>query len=387
VDTGGVGIVDADHLSEHVEDQIEFAIQSAALILFLVDARDGVTPLDRRVAERLRKQDRPVLLVANKVDEVGTPTEIHQMHALGFGEPLAVSATHHVGKRELLARISEIVGKAADAAPPKPIMKLAIVGKRNAGKSTFINALAGEERVIVSETPGTTRDSVDVTVDIAGRTLMLIDTAGVRKRKSFSGDIEYYSHHRAMRSIRRADVVALMIDASTPISMVDKELAGEIMEQFKPVVLVVNKWDLAREKSDGEAYRDYLDKCLPEFAFAPVCLTTASAGENVEATVEIAEQLFEQARTRIPTSELNSAIQDAVGIRAPSTKKGTKFPKILYASQISTEPPTIVCFVNSVESFDHRYQRYMLNRLRERLSIKEVPIRLIFRPRHKPMEE
>jgi len=382
VDTGGMGIEDVDDLTEHVKSQISYALREAAVILFVVDAREGVTSLDRNVAAELRRQNKPVILVANKIDTVRGLFETGELHSLGFGEPKEVSAHHGIGRKDLLDAIARSLGERAGDSLPEPIMKLAVVGKRNAGKSTFINSLAGQPRVIVYEIPGTTRDSVDVQVELDGRTFVLIDTAGARKRKQLAGDIEFYSYHRAMRSIRRADVVALMIDASVPVSRVDKKLAREIAEQFKPVVLVVNKWDLAREAASGEDYAEYLGKALPELSYAPISLTTATEGENVRETVDLAEQLFQQAGTRVTTGRLNAVVREILDARGPSHKAGTKPPKILYVSQIATAPPTIVCFVNDLRSFDAGYQRYLLNRLRERLPFSEVPIRLIFRQRH-----
>ena len=381
VDTGGMGIEDVDQLTDHVESQISYAVSAATLVLLVVDARDGVMPLDRVAAERLRHQDKPVILVANKIDQANLASEIGEMHRLGFGEPMAISATHRNGIAELTDAIAERLEHLPPCEPEKTVMKLAVVGKRNAGKSTFINALAGQDRVIVSKTPGTTRDSVDVTIELGGRAFTLIDTAGVRKRKSFSGDIEFYSYHRAMRSIRRADVVAMLIDASVPVSQVDKALAAEIAEQFKPVILVVNKWDLAKGAAEGEDYAEYLAKTFPQLRYAPISLTTASKGTNVRQTIVLAEQLFDQACTRIGTGELNSIFEDIVSLRGPSHKAGTKPPKILYVSQISTGPPTIVCFVNDVRSFDLTYQRFIVNQLRERTPLAEVPIRLILRRR------
>jgi GTP-binding protein len=280
-----------------------------------------------------------------------------------------------------------VLGELPAEAPSQPVMKLAIVGKRNSGKSTFINSLAGEQRVIVSEVPGTTRDSVDVRVELGGRTFMLIDTAGVRKRKKLASDIEFYSLHRAMRSIRRADVVALLIDASVPVSQVDKDLAGQIAEQYKPVVLVVNKWDLAAGRAAGEDYQEYFDKVFPELSFAPISLTSAITGQNVRQTIRLAEQLFKQAQTRVPTHALNEAIQEALQTRAPGHKGGAKSPKLYYASQVDTCPPTIVCFVNDVRAFDQTYQRFLVAQLRQRLPFAEVPLRLFFRPRQRPGEQ
>jgi len=378
VDTGGVGIVDIDDLSERVESQIARAVAEAAVILFIVDAREGVTPLDRRVAERLRRQDSPVILVANKVDQADLASEIGDLHRLGFGEPLAVSAKHGSGLTELRERVAKVIGSAAGPAPDE-VMKLAIVGKRNAGKSTLINHLAGEQRVIVSQTPGTTRDSIDVTIERQGRQFIVIDTAGLRKRRKVDGGIDYYSHHRSLRSVRRADVVAMIIDASVKVSQVDKELAGEIAEAEKPVVIVVNKWDLARQTTSTEDYAEYFAKTFPYLSFAPICFTTATNGENVWETVGVAEQLYVQSRTRVGTAELNEAIQDILAQRGPSHKAGTRPPKIRYVSQIATAPPTILLFVNDPRSFDTSFRRFVVNQLRQRLPYREVPIRLLLR--------
>ena len=382
VDTGGMGMDDSDGLTEQVEAQIAYAVEAAALILFVVDVREGVMPPDRAVADRLRKYDRHVILVANKVDHASLTAEIGELHALGFGEPVAVSAKHSIGLAELLEAIDRRLGDdVSGQAPARAVMKLAIVGKRNAGKSTFINALAGQERVIVSEKPGTTRDSVDVTVELDGRTFTLIDTAGVRKRRRVSGDIDFYGQHRALRSIRRADVVALMIDASVPVSQVDRSLAGHIAEHFKPVVLVVNKWDLARGAAAGEDYAEYFAKMFPELSFAPLSLTAATEGANVRETIGLAEQLFDQAQVRVGTGELNAVVEKILKLRGPSHPRGTRPPKILYVTQIAVGPPTIVCFVNDVRSFEGSYRRFLLNQFRARLPFSEVLIRLVFRQR------
>lgn len=386
VDTGGMGIEDTDRLGEHVEAQIDYALAEADLVVFLVDAREGITALDRHVAQRLRRRGRPVLLVANKVDHPDAVSEIGELPALGFGDPIAISAIHSQGITELIDRVRGALEDLPAGETPEPAMKLAIVGKRNAGKSTLLNSLAGRERVIVSETPGTTRDSVDVTVELDGRRFVLIDTAGIRKRRSLAGDIEFYSQHRAMRSIRRADVVAMLIDASVPVSQVDKSLAGEIAEHYKPAVFVVNKWDLAGEASP-DAYGDYLARSFPELDFAPVSLTVATTGENVPETLRLSEQLFEQARTRVPTGRLNEVIEEITAQRGPSHRRGTRPPKILYASQVGTEPPTIVCFVNDVRSFDESYRRFLVNQLRERVPFAEVPIRLFIRQRRGGREQ
>jgi GTP-binding protein len=260
-------------------------------------------------------------------------------------------------------------------------MKLAIVGKRNAGKSSFINALAGEERVIVSEIPGTTRDSVDVNIELDGRTFTVIDTAGFRKRKSLSGDIEFYSLHRAMRSIRRADVVAMLIDASVKVSQVDKDLAGQIAAEFKPVVLVVNKWDLAKGRASSDDYGAYLLKTLPGLDYAPVAFTTAKTARNVQSVLHLAGALFKQARTRVSTGELNQLLKAATEQNAPRPKHGAGQVKLLYATQVAVCPPTVVMFVNDPARITPPYERFLMNRMREALPFAEVPIRLIYRGR------
>ncbi len=387
VDTGGVGIVDSDDLSEHVESQIVTAVAEASLILFIVDAREGVTPLDRHVAERLRQQDMPVLLVANKMDMDETRSELGDLHRLGFGEPMLTSAKHSKGLTDLRDKVAEIIGAQAGEAPDDGVMKLAIVGKRNAGKSTLINHLAGEQRVIVSEVPGTTRDSVDVTVERDGQKLLVIDTAGLRKKRRVDGTIDFYSHHRALRSVRRSDVVALMIDASLKVSQVDKELAGAIAEAEKPVVIVVNKWDLARDVTTTEDYADYFAKTFPYMAYAPICFASATEGLNVWQTVKVAEQLFEQSRTRVGTAKLNDVVEEILAQRGPSHKAGTRPPKIRYVSQIAVAPPTIVLFVNDTRSFDTSYRRFLVNQFRARLPYSEVPIRLLMRRGSKDRHE
>jgi len=381
VDTGGMGIEDVDELTEHVEDQIAYGMKAAVLIIFVVDARQGIVPLDSHVARMLRKLDKPVILVANKVDEAKITGEAGELSKLGFGEPMLISAVHNQGIADLVDTLADRLADVVAEAPAESVMKLALVGKRNAGKSTFINTLVGEERVIVSETPGTTRDSVDVACVLDGRPFTLIDTAGIRKKRKIKGDIEFYSNHRALRSIRRADVVAMLIDATLPISSVDKQLVGMIVEQHKPVLLVVNKWDLAREKVEGEDYEEYFGKMFPELRYAPISMTSATEGTNIHATIELAEQLYDQASTRVTTGELNAHFADIIALRGPSHKAGTRPPKILYVAQIAVCPPTIVCFVNDVRSFDRTYQRFLVNQLRKRLPYSEVPIRLLLRKR------
>jgi len=381
VDTGGVGVVDRDDLGDHVERQIRYAIDQASLILFVVDAREGLSPLDRKTAELLRPMTDRVRLLANKVDEPHMDAPIGEFARLGFGDPIAVSALTGTGRWAVREAIKERLSGASGEPPPEPVMKIALIGKRNAGKSSFINALAGQERVIVSEVPGTTRDSIDVRFEKDGRTLVAIDTAGVRKLNRMEDDIEYYAYTRTTDSIERADVVLFLIDSTTPVGQVDKRLAKLVSLAHKPCILVVNKWDLARGRAASAEYGDYLLKTLPELDYAPVSFTSANVGKNVEATIDLAAALMKQADTRVGTGRLNQALRDVLGANSPSMKRGRRAPKFFYATQVSSAPPTIVIFVNSPALVKREYQRFLLNRLREALPFGEVPIRLVFRAR------
>jgi len=383
VDTGGIGVVDADHLEQHVEEQIRFAIDRADVILFVVDVTAGITPLDQTVAELLRHVDRPVVVVANKVDDVKHEPEAAQFLQLGHGEPACVSALHGRGRVELLERIAPLLGPAAADEPAQPVMKLAIVGKRNAGKSTLVNALAGEPRMIVSEIPGTTRDAVDVRFERDGQPLIAIDTAGVRKKSSMT-DIDFYSYTRALRSIRRADVVLLLIDALVPVAEVDLKLAAAILEECKPVVIAINKWDLALDLTTAEEFGRYLSRVLPALSYAPVVFITALTGRNVDAAVNVARSLHQQAHVRLTTGRLNSVLEQILNLRGPSPKHGTKPVKIYYATQVAVAPPTVVFFCNDPALVRADYRRFMTNRLRELTPLKEVPLRLWFRASGEP---
>jgi len=382
IDTGGYGIVDSDRLSDHIEGQILQAIASADLVLFVVDIREGITPLDTRIAELLRKHKLDVLGVANKADSGKMFPAAGEFVRLGFGEFLCVSAQNNLNKAVLLDRLFERLGPLLEpGAPPEPVMKIAIVGKRNAGKSSIVNAIAGSERVIVSEVPGTTRDAVDVRIEKDGKTLVVIDTAGVRKKGKMANDIEFYSSVRATKSIKRADVVWFLIDATEPVSQPDKVLARLIAEEYRTCIIVVNKWDLAKDVAATGDYEEYLTKLLPGLKYAPISFTTATTGKNVQSTLDLSAELFKQATVQIGTGRLNKAFEIIRGERSGSRRSSGKSPRIYYVTQVAVNPVTFMMFVNDPGLFDEAHRRFIAGRLRDLLPIPEVPIRLLARPK------
>lgn len=379
-DTGGMGIEDRDQLTDDVERQIRHALDVAAVVLFLVDVRSGPTPLDVHAAEQLRGLGKPTILVANKCDFADLEHQVGEFHALGFGEPLCVSAQQNRHKAELLSRIKEALPAEAEgeAALVEPALKIAIVGKRNTGKSTFINCLAEGERTIVSEVAGTTRDSVDVRFERDGRTLVAIDTAGVRYKGKIQDDIEFYSLARAERSIRRADCVLHFLDAMEPVSVVDKQLAGYVLDEMRPAIFVINKWDLAKDRVFTGEYHEYLKTVFPSLDFVPLAFITAKDGRNVNRVVELASSLHKQASIRVGTGELNRILEHATTMSPPPMRMN-RSPKIYFATQVAANPPTIVLFTNGPELFDNTYRRYLLKTFRDHLPFKEVPIKLYLR--------
>jgi len=413
VDTGGFGFVDADQLTDHIRHQIDLAVARADLVLFIVDCQQGLTSADQQIAAMLRECGAKILLVANKDDKEKLDPMLGDFGRLGLGTPVGVSALSGRQIDELLEAIARNVNlKNAPKELAEPVMHLAVVGKRNAGKSTLVNAIAkiydehqgqsaregGGDRVIVSEVPGTTRDSVDVRFEKEGQTLVVIDTAGVRKkRRVVNDDVSFYSFHRAQRSVRRADVVLMLIDGTEPLSEPDRQLAAYIAEQFKPLVLVVNKWDKTRElalqrrqEQDPDApaddatlmneFKEYLAKSLPHVSWAPVAFITARDGRNVPSTLELAMHLYKQANLRLGTGRLNAAIEQVLASKEPPTKSGRR-AKVFYATQVDVAPPSIVLFVNQPRYFDASYQRFILNRFRELLPWGQVPIKLVVRAR------
>jgi GTP-binding protein len=378
IDTGGYGIVDVQQLSEHIEQQILTAIDTANIVLFTVDVREGIVPLDEKIAQLLRRGKLDVVGVANKADTASMFPSAGEFSRLGFGEFICVSATNNLNKQVLLDRIFGKLAGLESGRPAAPVMKIAIVGKQNVGKSSLVNAIVGSERVIVSETPGTTRDAIDVRFEKDGKTIVVIDTAGIRKKSRMADSIEFYSFVRATKSIARADVVLFLIDATADVSDVDKKIARFISDEYKSCIIVINKWDLAKETTVTGSYEDYLTKLLPGLKYAPIAFTTATDAKNVQSVLDLAAEIFGQTMTWITTGRLNKAFE-AIKAESMSAGKGGGRPKIYYATQVAVNPVTILMFVNKPDLFDENHRRFIIGKLRELLPISEVPIRLLVR--------
>ena len=383
IDTGGIGVEDADNLTKEVEDQILQAMDHADLILFVVDTRSGITALDNEVAKRLRYVDKPILCVANKADDPRLDSQADDFYRLGRGKLVRVSAQENRNKNLLLNLIGERLPEISVDPTEKPVepeMKIAITGRRNVGKSTFVNTLSKAERMIVSEVPGTTRDSVDVRFELDGKIFIAIDTPGLRKGKSVRTDIDFYSMVRAQKSIRRADVILMFFDAGQRISKVDKQLCNFINENYKACMFAVNKWDTMAEHMPTERWVTYLRDTFQTMWHVPIAFITGQSGKNVKALLNHAQMLFKQSSERIGTGALNRIIRKAIDHHPPPLFKH-KQPKIFYATQIGTQPPTIILKCNNPKAFAPQYRRYLLSVLRDQLSFGEVPIKLYLNKR------
>jgi len=379
IDTGGIGIVDSDALSDQIEEQIDFALHTADVFVFMVDVREGLMPLDIEVADRLRRMKKPLVLAANKADTSELENQVAEFFGLGLGTPIPMSAKDRYNTSTVMDAVLDLLPEAGEEEEEDLGLKMAIVGKPNAGKSTLLNTLARAERVIVSEIPGTTRDSVDVRLEWDGQSLIAIDTAGIKKRSQVQGSVAFYGQMRAERSIRRCNLVLFLIDASTEISQVDRKIASMVRAAKKPCVLVINKWDIGEMRGlVTDEYLPYIAETMPGLQFAPLVFMSALTGKKVMATMRLARQLFDQAGTRVSTGQLNRVIEQAWKTKKPKVKRN-RLPKIYYATQVAVHPPTIVLFVNDPALFSPSYARFLGNQLRKHLEYSEVPIQILFR--------
>lgn len=379
VDTGGLEVRPHSTIAQGVREQVEVAIAEADVIIFLVDVGDGVTPPDMDIADMLRGPVKPVLLVANKADNAKLEAEAVDFFQLGLGEPLAISAYHGRGTAELLDMIiSRLPPPSLIEGGPEAI-KVAIVGRPNVGKSTLLNAILGEERAIIDESPGTTRDAVDTPLDFAGQNVLLIDTGGIRRRGRLGGGVERYSVLRALRAIERADLVLLVLDATELITAQDMHIAGYIQQGAKGIVLVVNKWDLAEVGTPVET-TSYIRSRLKFMPYAPVLYVSAKLKQGIDKVMPQVCRVYQERLKRLPTAAVNSVVQQAVAAHN-LPRLGGKQLKVRYATQAEVNPPTFIFFVNDAKLIHFSYRRYLENKLRQTFGFVGTPLRLTFKSR------
>jgi len=383
VDTGGIEFEKLNIMfSDDVKSQAEMAVDEADVVLFMVDAKEGLHPSDRDITKILRKTKKPIILVANKVDATSylnlEKTNYFDFYELALGKPVPISASEGINIGDLLDKIVERIPEKVDDAVVDAV-KISVIGKPNVGKSTFVNAVLGEERVIVSDMPGTTRDAVDVLVRYKDKNYLFIDTAGMRKRKKITDATERYSVIRSLRAIDRSEISLLMIDATEEVTEQDKKIAGYAEEKGKAIILVVNKWDLV-EKDDKTTLRftEMIREELNFIQYAPVMFISALTKKRLHKVLDLIDFVTEQYYMRISTSSLNKAIIDAVRQNPPPSYKGRQL-KILYATQSATAPPVFALFVNDTKLVHFSYKRYLENCLRSAYGFEGVPIRFRFK--------
>jgi len=379
VDTGGLVLNPEDEITEAVRAQAQLAIDEADVIVFLTDVMDGLLGPDAEIADLLRRTQKPVILAVNKVDNLKRELNLHEFYALGLGEPLPISALRGMNTGELLDRIQESLPVLSPEEERPDLLHIAIVGRTNVGKSSLLNRLLGQERVIVSGVPGTTRDAIDTTIRYYGEEIVLIDTAGIRRRGRIEPGVEKYSVLRALRAISRADVVLLVIDATEGVTAQDAHIAGYILDEAKSVIVLVNKWDLIeKDTHTTPMYEEYVRRELKFMPYVPVLFISALTGLRVGRILPLAQRIQKERLTRLSTSQINEVIRQAVARRSPPTKRGRKL-RIYYGTQVGVDPPTFVFFVNDEELVHFGYRRYLENQLRERYKFEGTPLRLIFR--------
>ena len=383
VDTGGIEPESKDVILSQMRLQAQLAIESADVIIFVTDVRSGLVATDQAVASMLQKSGRPVVLCVNQCDSLGDPpAEFYEFYNLGLGDPIAVSSVHGHGTGDLLDAVFAYMPKEQEEEAESETIRIAIIGKPNVGKSSLVNRIAGENRCIVSDIAGTTRDAIDTPVENEFGSFVLIDTAGLRRRSKVEDVIEKYSNMRAEMAIERADVCAILIDATVGFTEQDSKVAGLAHEAGKGCVIVVNKWDAVQEKTGStmDEYRRQLEQDFSFMPYAPMVFISAKTGQRVDELFRVIKLVANSNSMRIATGTLNDVLAQATARVQPPTDKGRRL-KIYYMTQASTRPPTFVCFVNSAELFHFSYQRYLENRIRETFGLKGTPVRFIIRER------
>jgi GTP-binding protein len=395
VDTAGL-LAGEDDLTEgtpqleiarHVRQQAQIAIEEADAIIFLVDAVEGLTTADAEVADVLRSTYKPVILAANKADNQARAQNAVEFYALNLGEPIPMSAYHGIGTGDVLDRVAEVL-PAVEEEDDDAVVKVAIVGRPNVGKSSLLNRLLGQERSVVSSVPGTTRDAIDTPIDVNGAPVLLIDTAGIRRRGKIERGLEKYSVLRALRSIERADVALLLIDAEEGITAQDTHIAGMILEELKGVAILVNKWDLVVK--DNETFNAYTREVREAFKFipyAPLLFISAKSGQRVEQVLPLALEIAQERQRRIPTSELNALLREAVYDHPPTAIHKGAHLRLFYATQPQVAPPVFLFFSNNAEQIHWGYERYLENRIREKYGFTGTPLKVVFRSRDEKDEK
>lgn len=380
IDTGGIEPFSDDQILTHMRHQAELAIDSADVIVLVTDLRTGVVATDMEIAVMLQKSGRPIVLCVNKCDSIGAPApEFYEFYNLGLGDPIAVSAAHGHGTGDLLDAIFEYIPSEEYDDDDEDCIKVAVVGRPNAGKSSLINHILGEDRMIVSDIAGTTRDAIDTMVERDGNKFLFIDTAGIRRSSKITEAIEKFSVIRAHNAIDRADVCVIMIDATEGVAEQDTKIAGLAHQKGKASIIAINKWD-AVEKDGGtmNAFRKKVEEAFSFMAYVPIIFISAKTGQRVDRLYELVKYTAEQNAMRISTGMINDVLADATARVQPPSDKGKRL-KIYYITQPSTKPPTFVCFVNSADLFHFSYQRYLENRIRETFGLEGTPIRFVIR--------
>ena len=382
IDTGGIEFVDDDHILKSMRQQAMVAMEEADVIVFVVDGRAGVTTADQEVARLLRSTKKPVILAVNKIDSPQLEPAIYEFYNLGLGDPIGIAASNSLGLGDMLDAVVAAFPQESDEIKEDDEISIAVIGRPNVGKSSIVNALIGEERVIVSNIPGTTRDAIDTHFVADGMKFMLIDTAGMRRKGKIDEAIERYSVMRSLRAVDRADVVLMVINAEEGITEQDKKIAGYAHESGKGVVIVVNKWDVFPDKDDKSTLRfteDLRDE-LGFLQYAPVLYTSALTHQRISRITALVKYVADQQSMRIQTSVLNELIRDAVSVNPPPAHRGKKL-KIYFMTQADIQPPKFIIFVNDPELIHFSYLRFIENKLRDSFGFEGTPLKLIVRGR------